>query len=303
MIYAFLRAIVVLMSFIPFRLSQALGKMLGLGVSFIPMERNAVAFENIQRSFDGTIDRNDQKKLLRRVYAHFGQMVFEVPHILRLNSRNLDRYVVLDQEENLVRAIRKGKGVFVLTGHFGNWELMSAAMALRFGDGAVVARPIDFPPLEKLMLGLRSRFGTEVVYKQHAMRKVIKVIREKKIVGILLDQNVDWYEGAFVSFLGRRACTNKGLALMALKMGTPVVPVFSLRQKGGRYRIVFEKEVDLTITGDKIRDVEENTALFTSIIESYVRRYPEQWFWFHRRWKTRPYSPLPETFYSGPRLS
>ncbi|MGD2124487.1 MAG: lysophospholipid acyltransferase family protein [Desulfobacteraceae bacterium] len=299
MIYRLLRTIVLLISYIPFPVGQFLGRILGTAVSVVPMIRTGVVLENIQQSFDGLMGKGEAKKLLRRVFMHFGQMVFEVPHVLRLSPVNLDKYVIIDGEENLRDAIKKGRGAFVLTGHFGNWELMSGAVALRFGNAAVVARPFDFKPLDRLMLDLRSRFDTEVVYKHRAMRRLVQLVKEKKMVGILLDQNVDWYEGAFVNFLGRRACTNKGLALMALRFGTPVVPVFSLRQKDGRYRIVIEREVNLIITGDRTRDIEENTALFTAIIEAYVRKYPDHWFWFHRRWKTRPYCPLPEDFYSS----
>ena len=186
----------------------------------------------------------------------------------------------------------------MLTGHFGNWELMSAAMALRFNaNGAVVVRPADFAPADRLLTSLRSRFGTEIIAKKRAMKKLLAAKKENKVIGILLDQNVDWYEGVFVPFLGKSACSNKGLALVALRTGSPVVPSFSVRQPDGRYRIVFEDAVSLIRTGDKIKDIEENTALFTQIIGKYVSQYPDQWFWFHKRWKTRPYCPLPEDYY------
>ena len=126
------------------------------------------------------------------------------------------------------------------------------------------------------------------------MRRLLGAIKEKKAIGILLDQNVDWYEGVFVKFLGRWACTNKGLALIALKSGTPVLPAFPVRQSDGRFRIMFGKELELIRTGDKTRDVEDNTALFSGVIEKYILQYPGQWFWFHQRWKTRNYCPLPD---------
>jgi KDO2-lipid IV(A) lauroyltransferase len=200
--------------------------------------------------------------------------------------------VVFENEENLRIALARGKGVFILTAHFGNWELMSAAVTLHFGRAAaVIVRPIDYAPLDRLVSGLRARFGTEVIAKQGAMRRIISALREQKMIGILLDQNVDWYEGVFTPFMGRWACTNKGLALMAVRTGAPVVPVFSVRENDGRHRIIFEKEVPLVI-GDKTTEVEENTILFTQVIESFVRRYPDQWFWFHRRWKTRNFCTL-----------
>jgi len=280
------------MSYIPFSVGQFLGKMLGTAVAMVPIDRAATALDNIQRSFGDLTGREDAKNLYRKIFVHFGQMLFEVPHILRLNHGNLNKYVVFSNEEYLRGAFQKGKGVFILTGHFGNWELMSAALAIRFGNGAVVVRPFDFPPLDRVINELRVRFGTEIIPKQRGMRRIMGALKEKKAVGILLDQNVDWYEGVFVNFLGRWACTNKGLALMAMKTGVPVIPIFPVRQGDGRYRIIFESELKLMSTGDKTKDVEGNTALFTQVIERYIRRYPDHWFWFHKRWKTRPYCLL-----------
>jgi KDO2-lipid IV(A) lauroyltransferase len=282
------------MSYIPLPVGRFLGKMLGTAFAMTPMERLSMSLEHIEKSFSDSMTQAEIKRLNRKVITHFAQMFFEVPHILRLNNGNLSNYVVFENEKNLLGALEKGKGVFFLTGHLGNWELMSAAVAVHFGvGGAVVARPIDFEPLERLMAGLRSRFGTEIIMKQRGMRRVLTTIKANKAVGILLDQNVAWYEGVFVKFFGRWACTNKGLALLALRTGSPVLPVFSARQKDGRYRIMFGKEVELIRTGDKTKDVEDNTARFTNVIEQYIRAYPDQYFWFHRRWKTRPYRPLP----------
>ena len=283
-----------LMSGIPLHLGQFMGRMLGTLLALIPSSRASIVHENIRRAFRGTELAEHPKRLTRRIFVHFGQMLFEVPHILRLTNENLNKFVVFQDMDNLVRAIDKDKGVFILTAHFGNWELLSAALSLRLRNPAIVVRPIDFPPFDRFMRDLRSRFGTEIIPKQRAMRRLLGAMKKRKIVGILLDQNVDWYEGAFVNFLGKRACTNKGLALLALKTEAPVIPVFSVRQKDGRFRIIIDREVNLVRTGDKTKDVEDNTELFTAVIEEFVRRYPDHWFWFHRRWKTRPYCVIPE---------
>ena len=289
MIYRLLNTIIRVMSHIPFPVSQFLGKALGTAIVLLSVDRISISLDNIRKSFGDSMNNSELKKLNMKVLIHFCRMFFEIPHILRLTHENLDRYVWFSNQDSLLMALAKGKGVFILTGHFGNWELMAAATTLSFGKSAVVARPIDFNPMDQVVNNLRSRFGTEIIPKQKSMRKIMKAVKEKKIVGILLDQNVDWYEGVFIKFLGRWACVNKGLALMALKTNTPVIPAFSVRQKDGRFRIIFGDEVQLIRTGDKTRDVEDNTARFTAIIEKYIRKYPDQWFWFHRRWKTRPY--------------
>jgi KDO2-lipid IV(A) lauroyltransferase len=290
-LYRLIRLAVRMMSHIYYPLGQHFGRGLGTIAYLIPMSRKKVALQNIEQSFPA-LTRNEARKLLRRVYLHFGRMFFEIPHIFRMTQDTLDRYVIFDGEIHVANALSKKKGVFFLTAHFGNWEFLCAAGALRAGQLAVIARPADFKPLNRLLNEIRSLFGTEVILKQKALRRVRDALRENKLVGILLDQNMDWYEGVFVPFFDRWACTNKGLALIAGITRTPVVPAFPVRQKDGRYRLIFEKEVELRRTGDRTRDIEENTELFTNIIERYVRKYPDHWFWFHKRWKTKNYCPL-----------
>ena len=108
-----------------------------------------------------------------------------------------------------------------------------------------------------------------------------------------MDQNFDWYEGVFVDFFGRKACTNKGMALLALKTESPVIPMFLVRERS-RFKVIFEPEVPLIRTGDKTKDIEANTQQYNEVIEKIVRRYPEQWFWVHQRWKTKPFQPWPQ---------
>ncbi len=295
MIYRFLGAAIFFTSRIPLPIGRFLGRILGFVASIAPLGRNRIALDNIRNSLGAHMQESEIRRLNRKVNLHFGQMLFEIPHINRLNKSNLRHYVVFEGEEHLLKALEKGKGVFMFTAHFGNWELMSSAIALRFGQLAVVARPLGFAPLNLLVYQMRSRFGTEIIPKLNGMKKMFVALKKNKIVGILLDQNVDWYQGVFVNFLGRWACVNKGLALMALRTGAPVIPVFAIKRKDGRYHILIEEAVELIRTGDKTTDIEDNTALFTEIIEKYVSRHPDQWFWFHRRWKTRPYCRLSGT--------
>lgn len=287
-IYNLIRFAVRIMTFVPYPLAQLNGKGVGMIACLIPMSRKKVALDNIKQSFKGITDR-EAKKLLRKVYRHFGQMLFEIPYIMKLTPENLHHYVVFEGRENLERARGKGKGVFVLTAHFGNWELMAAAVTVVWQRTCVVARPADFKALDRVINELRAWHGAGIVPKQKSMRQIMSAVRAGRLVGILLDQNVDWYEGAFVPFLGRWACTNKGLALIAMKTQTPVVPAFAVRQKDGRYRIVLERELVLQDTGDKNSDVDANTEIFTRKIEQYVRKHPDHWFWFHKRWKTKNY--------------
>ena len=127
----------------------------------IPLKRPRVAVENLLASFGPALSRPEAERLYRRLMGHFGAMLFELPHIFTMTERSLSRYVTFDHPERMEQALAKGKGCFILTAHFGNWELMSAAACLRYApNAAVVARPMDFPPVERLFIDLRTRFGT-----------------------------------------------------------------------------------------------------------------------------------------------
>lgn len=292
-IYKIFCLVVGVMSLIPPKVGWFLGGMLGTCVAFLPIPRLRVALDNMRFCLGDELDEAELRHLYRRMFRHFGRMLFEVPHILRLDSTDQSRYVEFENEQNLVEALEQGRGAFALTAHFGNWELMSAAVTLWMDGAAIVVRPADFNPLERLLNDLRTRYGGEIIPKQRGMRRILDAVREGKLVGILLDQNVDWYDGAFVPFLGKIACTNKGLALLAMKTGAPVVPTFAVRRPEGGYRVVFEPAMELQETGDKLRDVDDNTARFSDVISRYIRAFPDHWFWFHRRWKTRNYCLLP----------
>lgn len=294
LIYRLICLFIRILSHIPFHICQFIGRTLGLLFDLIPMKRTDVSLDNLRHVFEGDLTEIEIRRLNRRVLMHFGEMLFEIPHLFRLNSENLGNYVIFENQQNLLSALAKGKGVFALTAHLGNWELLNTAVPLHFGiKTAAVARPIEFIPVERLFSDLRSRFGTDLIQKQRGIKRILTAVKDKRLVGILLDQSVDWYEGVFVEFMGRPACTNKALARLVQKTGAPVIPAFCVKQPDGRYKIIFDEEVNIQISGDKTVDVEHNTALFTAIIEKHIREYPEQWFWFHRRWKVKNYCPLP----------
>jgi len=180
----------------------------------------------------------------------------------------------------------------LLTAHCGNWELLSVLGAMVKIPQSAVMRPLDFKPLDHFIFNLRTRFGGKMIPKQRSFRKIIRSLNRGEMVYLLMDQNVDWYEGVFVDFMGHRACTSKGLALLALKTGVPVIPVFMIREKSG-FRAEFGPEIVTVKTGDRQKDIENNTQEYNKVIENCIRRYPDQWFWVHQRWKTKPYQPWP----------
>ena len=164
----------------------------------------------------------------------------------------------------------------------------AAAAALLVKPAVVIYRPLDSPLLDHLVLRVRSATGNIPLPKDHAMRPMLRTLKQNGILGILIDQNMAWYEGVFVDYFGRPACTTDGLALLALHTEAPVLPAYIVRLPDGRYRLVFGPEVEVIRTGDRDADVLANTQRFTKVIEQIVHRYPDQWLWVHQRWKTQP---------------
>ncbi|MFN3534053.1 MAG: lysophospholipid acyltransferase family protein [Desulfatiglandales bacterium] len=277
----------------PWGLIRGLSKWSGLILSGLPWSRRRVALENMKTLVG---DPEEAKRLYRKTLEHFFRVALEMPFLYTMDSSSIKRLYGIRGKEHVWEAYEKGRGILLLTAHLGNWELLNIAFAIEFllGGGykaSIVVRALDNPVIDLLSLRLRSRFGTRVIDKKNAMRGILKALRENQAVGILLDQNVDWYQGVFVRFLGRWTCTNKGMAQIALKTNAPVIPAFGVR-KENFYELNFYPPLRLIQSGDPTKDVEENTQLFTSVIEDEIRRYPDQWLWFHRRWKTRQYSRL-----------
>ena len=271
-----------------FRLCNCLGHLLFLA----DKKHREIVLNNLTRAFGREKNRYEIEMLAKQVFKNAFQIVFEIGWSLNLDEKRLMEYFTIEGRSHFKNAYEKGQGVLVLTGHFGNWELLSVIGAMLAYPLSVLYRPLDFKPLDRFFVNLRTRFGGKVIPLKRSMFEILKSLGRGEMVVLLMDQNVDWYEGVFVDFLGHRACTNKGLALLALKTRVPVVPVFMVREKGG-FTAKFLPEIPLKISGDKTRDVEDNTQQYNQVIESFLRRYPDQWFWLHQRWKTRPYQPWP----------
>ena len=252
-----------------------------------------IAMRNLALAFP-EMGTEERKEIARSAFGNMGRVAAEFTYTPRLKDGPLDSYIYYEGRENFIRAHEKGKGILFLTAHFGNWEWMAAGFPLAIGQPShVVFRPLDSRFLDGVVEQVRTSTGNRAVPKQKAMGQILRLLRAGKVVGILLDQNMAWQEGVFVDFFGEQACTNTGVALLALKTGAAVLPVFNIREKDGRYRVIIEPELPLIRTGNKDSDVVQNTQLFTRVIERYIRGYPDHWLWIHQRWKTRPWQAKP----------
>jgi KDO2-lipid IV(A) lauroyltransferase len=285
-------AVAAVVRHLPRRFVLALGRVLGRLWGAIDQRHLRIASDNLRQAFPEW----DEERVLRTargVYAHFGTILFD---ILWMDGRSQEELLAITDVEGLeeARAIAtSGRGVVCPTGHFGNWEFQGVASALLVGPFAVVARPLDNPELDRRLVDLRTSTGNTVIYKKKALSQIVQTIRGGGIVAIVIDQNVQEKDGIFVDFFGRPACTTTVAAALALKTGCMIVPVRCPLGPDGRYRMIYGPPVEWEGPGRGPEAVAALTQHLTSIIEGWVREYPEQWLWLHRRWKTQP-SPPPD---------
>jgi Kdo2-lipid IVA lauroyltransferase/acyltransferase len=249
--------------------------------------RRAAMF-NLTLAFPDWSDAK-RKRVIRRMIQQIGWMAAEFSQFPKYTRENIQKIVVLDGFENFDAARRRGKGVLFLTGHMSAWELAPFAHALYGHPLHFLVRPIANRRVDALINHYRCLSGNQPIQKNKSARSILRILADGGTVGILSDHNTVLEESVFVDFFGIPASTTSGLARIALRTDAAVVPGFlswdSARRK---YRLRFEPAIELARTGDEENDVRENTARFTKTIEDYVRAYPDQWLWVHKRWKTRP---------------
>jgi len=246
------------------------------------------AMLNLRLAFPNSSEA-ERRRIVRGMVRQIGWLAGEFSQFPKHTRQNIEQVVMLDGQENFDAGQRRGKGVLFLTGHFSAWELMSFSHALYGYPLHFLVRPQANGRLDALINGYRCLSGNQPIDKNRSARAILKVLSEGGTVGILADVNTIVQEGVFVNFFGIPACTTSGLARIALRTDTAVVPVFLIWDEHLRkYRLRFEAAVELTRTGDEEADVLENTARFTRILEDQIRRHPDQWLWVHKRWKTRP---------------
>jgi Kdo2-lipid IVA lauroyltransferase/acyltransferase len=275
-------------SILPRPVARAAGIGLGQLVYLLHRKLRRVGMRNLQLAFPDK-SAHERRKILRGEFTSLGRQLAEVCLFPSYTRENVTKIVVYDGFENFERAETRGKGVIYLTAHLGGWELSAFAHSIQGHPLHVVMRGMDNPFLDRFITHLRTMHGNRAVDKGNFVRGLLSAMKAGETVGILMDTNMTPPQGVFVDFFGIPACTASGLARIALRTDAAVVPGFTIWDRELRkYRLRFDPALALIRTGHEEADIVANTALFTKVIEQYVRRYPDQWLWVHRRWKTRP---------------
>jgi KDO2-lipid IV(A) lauroyltransferase len=247
-----------------------------------------IARQNLRMALP-ELSASERRRIVRGVYRSLGRLLAECARFPRLTPENIRAVVTYEGLEHYQAAVARGRGVLFLTAHLGAWELGAFAHALHGYPIQILYRPLDNPRLDRLVNRYRTLSGNKLLDKRDSARGILAALSKNETVGILADQNTSLEEGVFVNFFGKPASTTAGIARVALHTGAAVVPAFCVWEETlGRYVIHFEAALELTSTNDRDQDIRAATQQMASVVEQYIRRYPDQWLWIHRRWKTRP---------------
>jgi KDO2-lipid IV(A) lauroyltransferase len=269
---------------LPMSAVRSCGGALGRVVYLVDGFHRRIALTNLGQAFPSR-SAAERRAIARAMFAHFGGLLLELIKFGSLSEAEMLARIDIDGEDRVRQAHQQGRGVLFFTGHFGYWEIHAIAHALFAQPIAVLARPLDNPFLNTMLERIRTKTGNTVIYRQRAIRKVMRELAANHGVALLIDQHLH-SAAVYVHFFHRPAATTSALASLALRTGAPVIPVFALPLPGGRYRVVYERPVPPP--GDDSPDaVLEFTQRCTDVLEMYVRRDPELWLWMHRRWRDR----------------
>jgi len=273
---------------LPERLALWFGRQLGNVWYHLDFEHRNVAIQNLQMAFGREKSASEIRDIAYRTFRNLGMMAMEFFRIPRMDVKTFKKRVKIEGLEEALKLFQKGKGIFLLLAHFGNWEMMGVMSKVIGQPIMVLAKPMKKKEwLDDWIGKIRSASGLEVISTVNGSRKVMRGLSQNRVVGILIDQRAKRSEGIWADFFGRKAPTTPGLAALAMKTGAPVLPVFMVRDGFQGHRLIIKEPLDLIRTGDIKKDVEANTELFNRVLESMIRQYPDQWFWVHRRWERK----------------
>jgi KDO2-lipid IV(A) lauroyltransferase len=271
---------------LPAAAARALGTGVGLLFYLIDGRHRRLAASQLQAAFP-LRSPAECRAIARSTFGHFGRSLVSVLRVSTLSPEQILQSVEVDGADRVRQALAQGRGAIIFSGHFGYWELHGLAHALAIGPMSVLARPLDNPLLHDLLERMRRATGNQVIYRQGAMRKVLRALQANECVAVLIDQHIQGADAVLVEFFNRPAATTSALATLALRTGAPLVPAFAMPEPGGRCRLIYEHPVELPPPGtpDPVREL---TQRCSDVLEMYVRRHPDLWLWMHRRWRDLP---------------
>lgn len=283
--YLPLKAAIIIIRMLPKKAAIALGKLTGRLFFLGSATYRKVAIKNLKLAYD--LSDKEAKSRALSVFREMGTTFAEIITLSPLSEKYLKENVDIEGYSNFLKAKESGKGVFLLSAHLGNWEMMGAIHSMLSGSISVIYKKHKNPYVDKTITALRQRSNIKGITRRNSARKTLAALKSGETVGILSDLHTSKKaQSVMVPFFGMSASTNYGLALLAIKTGTPIVPAFTVRNGKGRHLCTYQKPVFLKSTGDMDGDIKEGMARINAIIEEEIRKYPSQWYWVNDRWKS-----------------
>lgn len=272
---------------LPRRLTLKLGAALGACTPYLLPKRRQIAYDNLRRAFPEKSEA-EIRSIMARMFRHLGKIAFEMLLVDTFKAgRDLERFFDVHGLEHLREAYALNRGVIILTGHLGFWEVGTFFFGALGFPADFVAKQIRNPYISRHFEKLREAGGGRVLDARKGARKIVRSLAEKRVVCILLDQHTSPKTSVKVDFFGRPAYTTPIITQIAMKYDVPIVPVFNYRTEDDRYQVYFEPALRLP-NDPSPETIVEQTALLTAHIEAAIRKAPHQWFWVHRRWRDKP---------------
>ena len=274
---------------VPHKRIASIGRVLGMLMYGIDVRHRRIVRRNLKFVYpEWPPDR--VKKKSKRIFQNLGITILGICQMICFSSHDILKKVKIRGEEYLLNAMHNNKGVILISAHLGNWEIAPLFWPLYFNTPiTIVVRKIRNKIINRWIYGLRTRFGSRVIYKDVALPEMTRTLRQGKILGILIDQGMKSSIGVKIRFFNKFVTATPVAALLAMRCKSPVLPIFCTRNDDGTFTINIEPPLVLKRTGDLSADLRTNTQIMTDAIEKAVRKYPEQWFWVHKRW--RKYHP------------
>ena len=288
--YAIFRTAFAFFSALPMDVALRVGACLGELFYFFDVRDRRIAMYNLGLAFPEK-SLAERRRILRASCRNLGRLAAEFCHLPQLTAEKLRGVLTWPDRDFWQSALASAQhtGAIILTGHFGNWELLAYAHALLGHPVTLVQRPMHNRVFDDALTQVRVGAGTRTINKRAAAKEALRVLKEHGLLAIPADQNQIFSYGVFVDFFGVPACTTTGPARLAMLTGAPIYPVFLVREgESGRHRVEVLPQIELVASADREAEIRTNTQRCTAAIEHMIRRYPEQWIWFHKRWKTRP---------------
>jgi KDO2-lipid IV(A) lauroyltransferase len=286
--YLAVRGVFAVLSSLPLRTSMDIGKGFAVLMMKLLKRLRKTAIRNLEIAFPEVSDA-ERERLARGTFESIGRHLGFVTHLPKMTADEVHEHIEIVNPERILDAYASGRSLVIFTAHFGSWELVHHLAGMHGYQLDIIVRPIDNPLIEKFVNDFRTKFGNQTIPKARAARTAIKLLLKKKAVGILTDLNSQPPDGIFVPFFGIPAATSTAAVRLAHATDSIMLPVFMVwDDRKEKYVAYFEPWMEVGKTGDGEADIRIVTEELTALTETYVRRFPEQWLWVHKRWNTRP---------------